>query len=169
MGPWSFADLLRDDVDCWIGRMKHEAKEHGRTLPGEVFRERLARRIGVTVRQLDRYCDGTTMPDAEKLAVICKEIGSCRAVKHMARECGVGVYDLFAPGEAALPNQVAQTAKVLHDVGQACTAVTGIEMTASPLSPEQYRGINLEIEKAIGALEGLRGMLRTHMEESLRR
>lgn len=170
MGPWSFADVLRDDIDAYISRCKEEARENGRTLPGQIFRDRLASRLGVTIRQLDRYCSGETMPDADKLRLLCHEIGANRAAKYLARECGVGVYDLFHAGEACLPDQVLQTARVLREVGQACAAVSGVNLEKdTPINPQQYRAIDLEIEQAINALEGLRGMLRVKLEEALRR
>jgi transcriptional regulator with XRE-family HTH domain len=170
MSPWSFCDLLRDDVDAWISREKEEARQKGQTLIGAIFRNRLAGKLGVTPRQLDRYCAGETMPDADKLKVICDEIGSVRAVKHLARECGVGVYDLVPGAEAKWTDLVGQAARVIREAGLAVAGAMGADTDHDGMiSVNEYRAAAKEIEQSVDALERLGGMLKTRMEEALRR
>jgi len=170
MSPWSFADLLRDDIDAWVGRCKEEARQKGQTLLGSLFRDRLAAKLGVTPRHLDRYCAGETMPDAEKLRIICQEIGSIRAVKHLARECGVGVYDRVLVDGATFPDQVRQAAHILREVGDATTAALNADQdNDGMISVNEFRAVDRDIQQALDALERMRGMLKGKMEEALRR
>ena len=81
---WGFHDILRDDVDAWVSRKQHEARELDQSIPGAVFRGRLATRLGVTLQVLDAWCAGEAMPDADKLAILTREIETARAVRHLA-------------------------------------------------------------------------------------
>jgi transcriptional regulator with XRE-family HTH domain len=170
MSPWSFADILRDDIDAWVSRCKHEAHEQGKHLVGSVFRGRLAAKVGVTIKQLDRYCSGECMPPPERLKVICQEIGTVRAVKHLARECGVGVYDLVPAEQATLADQVRQTATILRETGEATQAAMAADRDGDGMiSITEFRAVEKEVEEAIHALEGIIGMLRVKVEAGLRR
>jgi len=170
MSPWSFADLLRDDIDAWVSRMKQEAREKGQTLLGQTFRSRLAGKLGVTPRQLDRYCAGETMPDADKLRIICQEVGTNRAVKHLARECGVGVYDRVDAEDATLADQVRQAARILREVGQATQAAMAADRNGDGhVSVNEFRAVDREISQALDALAGLRGMLEAKVQAGLKR
>jgi len=170
MSPWSFADILRDDIDAWVSRCKHEAHEQGKHLVGSLFRGRLAAKVGVTIKQLDRYCSGECMPPPERLKIICHEIGTVRAVKHLARECGVGVYDVVPVEDATLADQVRQTATILRETGAAAQAAMHADRDGDGMiSINEYRAVERETNEAIHALEGLLGMLRAKMEEALRR
>jgi len=170
MSPWSFFDLLRDDIDAWVSRCKHEAHEQGKHLVGSLFRGRLAAKVGVTIKQLDRYCSGECMPLPDRLKIICHEIGTVRAVKHLARECGVGVYDLVPEEEATLGDQVRQGATILRETGEALQAAMHADRDGDGMiSIIEYRAVERETNQAIHALEGLLGMLKGRMEEALRR
>lgn len=165
---WAFHDLLRDDIDAWVSREQHAARERGQTLLGSIFRARLAAHLGVTPRHLDRYCSGETMPDAERLEAICRYIGANRAVKHLARRCALGVYDLVPPAEATLRDYVQQAAWMLREVGEATAAAMAVDRDGdSRISPAEYRSVEHEIEGAIDALQRMQGILRARMEAAL--
>lgn len=167
---WAFHDLLRDDIDAWVSRCQHESRERGQTLLGSIFRARLAAHLGITPRHLERYGAGETMPDAERLEAICRYIGSNRAVKHLARRCGVGVYDLVPTENATLADHVRQTARMLREVGEATAAAMHADADGDGrIAPAEYRTVQHEIEQAIDALQRMQGILRTRMEEAVRR
>ena len=170
MSAWAFHDLLRDDIDAWVATMKARAKAEGQTLLGSLFRERLAAKIGVVSRQLDRYCAGETMPSADALEIISRETGANRAVRELARRCGLGVYDLV-PGEGARwTDQVGQAAAVIREAGEAAAGAMAADRDRNgDISINEYRAVAAEIQQALQALERLDGMLRERMESALAR
>lgn len=170
MSAWAFHDLLRDDIDAWVSAMKARAKAEGQTLLGSLFRERLAAKIGVVSRQLDRYCAGETMPSADALEIISRETGANRAVRELARRCGLGVYDLV-PGEGARwMDQVGQCASVIREAGEAVAAAMATDRDRNgAVSINEYRAVAAEIQQALQALERLDGMLKARMEAALQR
>jgi hypothetical protein len=170
MSPWSFADLLRDDIDAWVSRMKEAARGRGQTMVGSIFRSQLAARAGVTTKQLDRYCSGESMPPPDRLQVLCAVIGSARAVKHLAVECGLGVYDRVPAEAATFEDHVRGVASVLRETGEAATAALDADHDRNGhISIVEYRAVEKELLEAIDALQRLTGLLRTRMEEALRR
>lgn len=165
---WGFHDILRDDVDAWVSRKQHEARELGQSIPGAVFRGRLATRLGVTLQVLDAWCAGEAMPDADKLAILTREIETARAVRHLAEQCGVGTYDLVPLGEVTLSDRARQAIRILREVTDALASAAQAA-TDEAISVVEHRALQREKEAAVEALQKLEPVLRERMEAGLRR
>jgi DNA-binding transcriptional regulator YdaS (Cro superfamily) len=161
--PGMFYQLLRDAIDAWVEREKQKARAQGRTMLGSYFREQLAARIGVVPRQLDRYCSGESPIPAERLIAIIRHIEDPAAVKYLARECRVGVYDLVPPERARLTDHVRATAHMLREVGEATSAVMDLDHAGGKIPMDEGNRACREIEGAIAAMQRVLGMLLTRM------